>query len=78
MRVDRLTAAWHIDYTIIKLLDGSKAYVHAVIDNLSRRILVWPVDAKLALASTGRLFGHLTPQTEGSMAGDALEVRIGA
>ena len=78
MRVDRLSAAWHIDYTIIKLLDGSKTHVHAVIDNFSRRILAWPVDAKLAPASTGRLFGHLAPQTKGSMAGDALEVRIGA
>jgi putative transposase len=29
--------------TIIKLLDGTKAYVHAVIDNFSRRILAWTV-----------------------------------
>jgi hypothetical protein len=28
--------AWHIDATIIKLLDGTKAYLHAVIDNYSR------------------------------------------
>jgi putative transposase len=35
--------AWHLDVTIIKLLDGTKAYVHAVIDNFSRRILAWTV-----------------------------------
>jgi transposase InsO family protein len=35
--------AWHVDVTIIKLLDGTKAYVHAVIDNFSRRILAWIV-----------------------------------
>jgi hypothetical protein len=25
--------AWHIDVTIIKFLDGTKAYLHGVIDN---------------------------------------------
>ena len=39
--------AWHIDVTIIKLLDGTKAYLHAVIDNYSRRILAWTVGDKL-------------------------------
>jgi putative transposase len=37
--------AWHLDVTILKLLDGTKAYVHAVIDNFSRRILAWTVAA---------------------------------
>jgi transposase InsO family protein len=34
---------WHIDTTVIRLLDGSRAYLHAVIDNFSRRILAWRV-----------------------------------
>jgi putative transposase len=34
---------WHIDTTVIRLLDGSRAYLHAVIDNVSRRILAWRV-----------------------------------
>jgi len=34
---------WHIDTTIVRLLDGTRAYVHAVIDNFSRRILAWRV-----------------------------------
>jgi hypothetical protein len=29
--------------TVIRLLDGIRAYVHAVIDNFSRRILAWRV-----------------------------------
>jgi len=29
----------HLDVTIIRLLDGTRAYLHAVIDNYSRRIL---------------------------------------
>jgi BlaI family penicillinase repressor len=34
---------WHIDTTVIRLLDGIRAYLHAVIDNFSRRILAWRV-----------------------------------
>jgi hypothetical protein len=34
---------WYIDTTIIRLLDGTRAYVHAVIDIFSRRILAWRV-----------------------------------
>jgi transposase InsO family protein len=30
---------WHIDTTVIRLLNGTRAYLHAVIDNFSRRIL---------------------------------------
>ena len=32
---------WHIDTTVIRLLDGTRVYLHAVIDNFSRRILSW-------------------------------------
>ena len=34
---------WHVDTTVIRLLDGTRAYLHAVIDNFSRRILAWRV-----------------------------------
>jgi transposase InsO family protein len=34
---------WHIDTTVFRLLDGTRAYLHAVIDNFSRRILAWRV-----------------------------------
>jgi transposase InsO family protein len=43
LRTQAPNQAWHIDVTILKLLDGTKAYVHAVIDNYSRRILAWTV-----------------------------------
>jgi transposase InsO family protein len=35
--------ARHIDASIIKLLDGTKAYIHAVMDNYSQRILAWTI-----------------------------------
>jgi putative transposase len=34
---------WHVDITVIRLLDGTRAYLHAVIDNFSRRVLAWRV-----------------------------------
>ena len=43
---------WHIDRTVIKLIDGTKVYLHAVIDNWSRRILAWRVSECLEVAST--------------------------
>jgi hypothetical protein len=47
LRTQAPNEAWHLDVTIIKLLDGTKAYVHAVIDNFSRRILAWTVAGHL-------------------------------
>lgn len=46
---------WHVDTTIIRLLDGSRAYVHAVIDNFSRRILAWKVSAVFDTGITAEL-----------------------
>ena len=38
--------------SVIKLLDGTKAYIHAVIDNFSRKILAWTVAARLDPTAT--------------------------
>ncbi|GAF73988.1 unnamed protein product, partial [marine sediment metagenome] len=46
---------WHIDVTIIRLLDGTKAYLHAVIDNFSRRILAWTLEERLGAGGTCRI-----------------------
>jgi transposase InsO family protein len=54
----RATAAneiWHVDTTLIRLLDGSRAYLHAVIDNFSRRILAWNVAGSFEPAITAKL-----------------------
>ncbi len=39
LRTTRPDEMWHIDTTVIRLLDGTRAYLHAVIDNVSRRML---------------------------------------
>ena len=41
-----------MDTTVIKLLDQTKIYLHAVIDNFSRKILAWRVCEKFEFAST--------------------------
>jgi hypothetical protein len=43
LRTTRPDEMWHIDTTVIRLLDGTRAYLHAVIDTCSRRILAWHV-----------------------------------
>src|SRR5262245_52062497 len=61
LRTTRPNEMWHIDTTVIRLLDGTRAYLHAVIDNVSRRILAWrlaetyaPVNTVAVLVETGR------------------------
>jgi putative transposase len=43
VRAEKPDALWHVDTTVIRLLDGTTAFVDAVIDNFSRRILSWRV-----------------------------------
>ena len=42
----------HLDVTIIRLLDGTKAYLHAIIENYSRRILSWTLEDRLGSGGT--------------------------
>jgi transposase InsO family protein len=43
LRTTGANEMWHIDTTVIRLLDGTRAYLHAVIDNFLRRIVAWRV-----------------------------------
>jgi putative transposase len=43
---------WHIDMTVIRLLDGSHVYLHAVLDNYSRRVLAWKLTETFSPSST--------------------------
>ena len=43
IRASQPNKIWHIDTTLVRLLDGSRVYLQAVIDNFSRRILAWRV-----------------------------------
>ncbi|MCZ6792409.1 MAG: DDE-type integrase/transposase/recombinase [Planctomycetota bacterium] len=43
---------WHVDTIVVRLLDVSRAYLYAVIDNFSRRILAWQVSESFDPADT--------------------------
>ena len=45
IRAMKSNEIWHIDTSVVRLLDSSRAYLHAVIDNYSRRILSWKVSS---------------------------------
>jgi transposase InsO family protein len=47
IRADAPNGLWHIDTTVIRLLDGTRAFAQAVIDNFSRRILAWRVTDRI-------------------------------
>lgn len=61
LRTTRPDEMWHIDTTVIRLLDGTRAYLHAVIDNFSRRILAWRVADTLSPASRRTASSDDTP-----------------
>jgi putative transposase len=69
LRTTRANEVWHIDTTVIRLLDGTRAYLHAVIDNFSRRILAWrvvetfaPVNSGAVLVEAGRAATRQRPR----------------
>ena len=47
IRACAVNEIWHLDASVIRLLDGTKAYIHAVIDNFSRKILAWRICERL-------------------------------
>ncbi len=55
IRASAANEIWHIDTTLIRLIDGTRAYLHAIIDNFSRRILAWKVSASFDPNTTAEL-----------------------
>ena len=67
IRATAVNEIWHVDTTLIRLIDGSRAYLHAVIDNFSRRILAWNVAGTFEPAITAALLrAAATPTTSGT------------
>jgi putative transposase len=57
-RASRPNEYWHLDVTVIKLLDGTRTYLHAAIDNFSRRILAWRLMLRLEPNTTCQLLAE--------------------
>ena len=58
IRASKPNEIWHIDTSLLRLLDGSRVYMHAVIDNYSRRILAWTVGDTFDTGVTALLLGE--------------------
>jgi len=58
IRASRPNEVWHVDTTMVRLVDGTRAYLHAVIDNFSRRILAWKVSATFEPAATAEILSR--------------------
>ncbi|MDB4680133.1 DDE-type integrase/transposase/recombinase [Planctomycetaceae bacterium] len=56
IRAAQVNEIWHVDTSLIRLVNGSRAYLHAVIDNYSRRILAWRVLDHFEPGVTAQLF----------------------
>jgi transposase InsO family protein len=52
VRASQPNQIWHIDTSVIKLLDGAKVYLQAVLDNYSRKILAWTLAEHFDPSST--------------------------
>jgi putative transposase len=62
IRATRPGELLHIDVTIIKLIDGTRMYLHAVIDNFSRRILAWKLATSLEPGTTCQVLTEAADQ----------------
>ena len=52
IRANKPNEIWHMDVTVIRLLNGTKLYLYGVIDNFSRRLLAWKLEEKLSPVTT--------------------------
>jgi putative transposase len=77
LRTTRADEMWHIDTTVIRLLDGTKAYVHAVIDNFSRRILAWRVADTFAPVNSVVVLVEASPDVTKTQAAHRFEIEKG-
>lgn len=52
VRASKPDEIWHIDASSVRLVDGTKVWLHAVIDNFSRKILAWRVAERFEISNT--------------------------
>ena len=60
MRAAQPGERWQVDLTIIRRLDGTLVYLHAVVDNFSRRVLAWRFHESFIPAVTAELLMEAT------------------
>ena len=66
IRASKANEIWHVDTTLIRLLDGTQVYLHAVIDNFSRKILAWKTSNTFTFESTVTILRKASEQVVAS------------
>ncbi len=64
IRATKPDEIWHVDTSVIRLLDGTRAYLYAVIDNFSRRILAWRVSQQFDPGNTVAILAEASQHTK--------------
>ena len=62
IRATRPNEIWHMDVTVIRLLNGTKLYLHGIIDNFSRRLLAWKLADRLSPLTTCEILAEAAKQ----------------
>jgi transposase InsO family protein len=68
----------HLDVTTIRLIDGTRTYLHAVIDNYSRRIMSWALEDRLGSGATCRVLREAASQIGTDFAGPTVVADSGS
>ncbi|MCE2810658.1 MAG: DDE-type integrase/transposase/recombinase [Planctomycetaceae bacterium] len=55
LRAAKPNEYWHVDTTIVRLVDGSRVYLQAVLDNFSRRKLSWQLSERFDTTVTAAI-----------------------
>lgn len=55
VRASHPNEIWHVDISVVKLLDGTRVYMQAVLDNFSRKILAYRVSDRYEPTATATL-----------------------
>jgi hypothetical protein len=55
VRASEPNEIWHLDMSVFRLLDGTRVYIQAVIDNASRYVLAWKISRNFGGVNTKAL-----------------------
>ena len=55
LRASRINQYWHLDATLLRLCDGTKAFLQVVSDNFSKLVLAWSVSHEINGVNTKEL-----------------------
>jgi transposase InsO family protein len=66
IRAEEPDEIWHLDVTVLRLLNGTKLYLHAAVDNFSRRVLAWRLAEKLDPSTTCQVLTEAAKNLQGN------------